>query len=408
MNDSSGSRIPLHRDNQQWLYDWMVKEVGRGSHFQGDGRGDYPRSVRSHAMISKHLGLLGRKLERIGAAEAAAGHAATAGSFYFAAALRYMNAQHSIFENTSEKRKLHSALLRCHAELREVAPYRIEHVDIPWNGTTVSGLLHLAPVPDPAPCVFYIPGCDITKESWPNPYFNQALERGMHVFSFDGPGQGESNLRGVALTADNYEDAASHALDYLVGRPEVDSDQIGVYGLSFGSRWALRVAAHDHRVRSVAAPWATYGDLRHLMNEESPRFKQLFSYLTQAADERSLDDFVRDFTLSGYVGRIECPVLLACGEYDPRSPLDEVYEIYDEIAAPTELWVFEDQHHMTSLTGGGGSQWQKDMHALACDWLLDRARDVPLRNTGVVYLGSGTTGPNGDHVITKRHWHDDI
>jgi hypothetical protein len=50
----------------------------------------------------------------------------------------------------------------------------------------------------------------------------------MHVFSFDGPGQAESNLRSIRLTADNYEDAASTALDYLVQRSEVDAARIGV------------------------------------------------------------------------------------------------------------------------------------------------------------------------------------
>ena len=65
-----------------------------------------------------------------------------------------------------------------------------------------------------APDLLY-PGLDTLKEAWPHPFFNAAHQRGMHVLSFDGPGQAESNLRGIRLTADNYEDAASTALDYL-------------------------------------------------------------------------------------------------------------------------------------------------------------------------------------------------
>jgi hypothetical protein len=74
-----------------------------------------------------------------------------------------------------------------------------------------------------APLIFYIPGCDTLKEAWPHPFFNAAHQRGMHVFSFDGPGQAESNLQAIRLTADNYEHAASTALDYLVQRPEIDT-----------------------------------------------------------------------------------------------------------------------------------------------------------------------------------------
>ena len=75
------------------------------------------------------------------------------------------------------------------------------------------------------PLVFYVPGCDQTKEAWPHPYYNQALQRGMHAFSFDGPGQGESNLRGIRLTADNYEEAASAAIDYLAQAPGSRSEE---------------------------------------------------------------------------------------------------------------------------------------------------------------------------------------
>jgi hypothetical protein len=34
---------------------------------------------------------------------------------------------------------------RCYDQVITLAPYRIEHVDIPWNGTLVSGNLHLCP-----------------------------------------------------------------------------------------------------------------------------------------------------------------------------------------------------------------------------------------------------------------------
>ena len=402
------NRPRLQRDDQQWVFDWVIKETGRVYHFQPDARGDLPTSVRSHAMISKHVGLAARKMERLAESEALAGHPETALDFYFRASLQFMAAQHVVFATNDEKRYLHDSLMRCYDRVRELAPYRIEHVDIPWNGTTVSGNLHLAPAENPAPLVFFIPGCDVTKESWPNPSWNQALQRGLHVFSFDGPGQGESNLRGIRLTPDNYEQAASVALDYLLQRPEIDPQRIGIYGLSFGSFWALRFAAHEPRARAVVAPWATYSDLYYLMTEESPRFKQLFAYLTQSATEAELDATTSRMTLSGLVDRIQCPTLLMSGEYDPRSPLEDVYRLYDQITAPKELWVFADQHHHTSLVGGGRrSLWEADVHGVACDWLRDRFTDRPLNHPGdVVYLDSASAGPNGASVRLKRRWYE--
>jgi dienelactone hydrolase len=182
--------------------------------------------------------------------------------------------------------------------------------------------------------IFYIPGCDTLKEAWPHPFFNAAHQRGMHVFSFDGPGHAESNLRNIRLTANNFEDAASAALDHLVQRPEIDAGQIGVYSISLGSFWGLRFAARDRRIRGIAAPAASCCEKYFLMDLESPRWKQLFAYLTQSKTEAELDAVVGEMTLDGYMDKIACPALLAVGEYDPRGPLDEVYRIFDQVTAP--------------------------------------------------------------------------
>src|SRR5918992_1457674 len=98
MGDSQPhGRIRLRRDSQQWEFDRVVKETGRVFHFQPPGRGGLPPSVRMHAMISKHVGKVGQRLERLAAEEAGAGHDATAMDLYFDAATAYAEAQHTIF-----------------------------------------------------------------------------------------------------------------------------------------------------------------------------------------------------------------------------------------------------------------------------------------------------------------------
>lgn len=401
-------RPHLRRDDQKWVFDWIIKETGKVFHFQSDGRGRLPRSVRSHDMIAKHMGLSARRLERLAQAEAQAGHRETAMEIYYQAALQYLDAQHVVFETGDEKRYLHGGLMRCYDKVREYAPYRIEHVDIPWNGTVVSGNLHLAPGEGPGPLIFYVPGCDQTKEAWPHPCYNQALQRGMHAFSFDGPGQGESNLRGIRLTADNYEDAASAAISYLLTRPEIDPRKIGVYALSFGSFWGMRIAAKERRICAVAAPWASFVDKYYLMTEESPRYKQLFAYLTQSSTEDELDRVVSGMTMEGRMEQIACPTLIVTGEYDPRAPVEEVYRLFDQMKAPAELWLLPDQHHNGSVTmRARSSVWEADIHAFVCDWLRERFNGVPVRHPGkVLYLEPSGAGPNDPTVGHKRRWFD--
>lgn len=403
-------RIRLRRDNQQWEFDRAIRDTGRVYHWQPPGPGRLPDSVRMHAMISKHLGKQARRFERLAEAEAAAGHDVTATEFYFDASVTYGHAQHPIFVNDDEKAMLHRASIRCYDEVRALSPLTIEHVDVPWRDTVVSGNLHLADVEGPAPLVFFIPGCDMTKEMFPHPLYNVAAQRGMHIFVFDGPGQGESNLRGITLTLDNYEDAASAALTHLLARDDVDPARVGLQTVSFGSWWGVKFAAADERIRAAYFPWASICDKYWLFEEESPRYKQLFSYLTGASSEAELDEFIAGMGLEDVIPQISCPTLYTVGEYDPRSPLEEVLWLFDRATAPAELWVHEDRHHMANVRSGktgGTPMWAADTHTLGMDWLRDRFDDRPVEREGQVsWLEPNGAGPNSPATPRKRRWFD--
>ena len=381
----------------------------QGLPFPGRGAGS-PAQKRAQPRHDQQApGITGATHGSAGASpRQAAGHPETALDFYFQATALYGGAQHIIFETNDEKRYLYAGVRRCYDQVIALAPYRLEHIDIPWNGTLVSGNLHLCPNRTSAPLVFYLPGCDSLKEVWPHPFFNAAHQRGMHVFSFDGPGHPESNLRGIRLTADNFEDAASTALDYLVQRPEIDATQIGVYSISLASFWGMRFAARDRRIRAIAAPAASVAEKYFLMDLESPRWKQLFAYTTQSKTEAELDAVMGDMTLDGYMAKITCPTLLAVGEYDPRGPIDEIYRMFDQLTAPAELWVFADQHHMPSIGAGeSNTNWAAPCMApcaTGCATASPTSRCViPAR-----WCTSSLTvaGPIASAVALKRKWYE--
>ncbi|MFQ5879851.1 MAG: alpha/beta hydrolase family protein [Dehalococcoidia bacterium] len=402
--------VRLRRDRQQWIFDWLVKETGRVFHWDQEGRGDLPATVKSHRMISKHLGKRALRQERIAREEEEAGHTETAMDFYFMAAATFAAAQHPVMEDDSdEKAFLHGRSLACYDKVMQYAPHPIERVEVPWEGVNIQCNLHLLPDRRRAPCVIFIPGCDMTKEMYPPPRLNHALQRGMHLLVMDGPGQGMSNLRQIRLTADNYERAGSAVIDYLRSRPEVDADNIGVLGISFGSFWGMRLAAHDPRVKACAAPLASYVDKYYLLDEFSPRYKQLFAYLTGAASEEELDGIVAGMTMDGHTQNIRCPVLMTVGEYDARSPIELIYDLFDQVRAPKELWVFEDQFHMTTLFGAGNIG-QMDIHMVALDWLRDAmAGRFGPGHTRRLYLQVGSGGPNAKDVSPRsaRRWWED-
>jgi pimeloyl-ACP methyl ester carboxylesterase len=402
---NSESSIRLRRGGQQWIFDKMVNETGRVFHYQEPGRGRLPSSVKMHSMISHHLGQGAKRLEQIAKTEEDAGNTTTALEFYFDASSAFGHAQHTVFSVNDEKRYLHDGALRNYDAVRRLAPYAIEKIDVDFEGNTVSGYLHLAPVEGPAPIIFFIPGCDMTKEMVPHPLYNFAAQRGMHLFSFDGPGQGESNLRKLRLTTDNYERAASAALDVLLARTDVDDSKVGLYSLSFGSYWGARFAAADDRIGAAVLSWASIADKYFLFEEESPRYKQLFAFMTGASTESELDTFREQMHLDSLMPAITAPTLLTVGQYDPRSPLDEIYRLYDSMTSERELWVFENQHHQTNVKGQFALQWLGDHHSMNADWIAARLSGKPVAESGSTrWLNSTTAGPNDPQVTDRRHW----
>jgi dipeptidyl aminopeptidase/acylaminoacyl peptidase len=400
-NPRQPGQAHLHRDNQQWIFDYVIQQSKRTYHWWTDEGGSLPPTVRSHAMVSKHLGRRGQSKEAEAEAALAAGDQVSALKSYWAAARDFIKAQHHIFEVNEEKRFLYACLRRCYSRVQELCPYTIERIEVSFDGDVVAGYLHLCPDVGRAPLLFYIPGCDTTCESSPNPTDNLVHERGMHVFSFDGPGLGQSNMRGIKLTADSFERAASAALVVLTQRPEVDRDQIVTYGGGMGSYWAMRLVATDHRLRAAATK-SSYSDKYFIMNEDSPRYKRLFAFLTQSATEADLDAVMAEMNLEDHMARIQCPTLMLTGEYDHRDPLDEVYRLFDKVGAPKELWVFADQFHQ--LRFGGGIE----VYDVMLDWLGDRLDGRPMTRDGeVLYIEPGSVGPDSPTAYRKRRWYHD-
>ncbi|MBI2089019.1 MAG: alpha/beta fold hydrolase [Deltaproteobacteria bacterium] len=362
-------KLRRRRDAQQWILDHMVKTTGRVQNFATDTR-QLPPAVKTYAMISKTVGQHGLHAEALARSADAASHRVTALQAYTKAIASYIEAQHTIFEDdNAEKIYWYTRALECHARVRELAGHPIERVEVPWEKRSLPGMFHLQPDRKRRPTIIFIPGMDGTKESsGVGPLGSAFMPHGVHVFTFDGPGQGESNLRKIRITHDNYERAISAAVDYLLTRPEVDANRLGLIGSSFGSLWGLRAAATDVRIKAAAVVAVCFGDKRGIFEQASPRFKQVFMYMAGIHDEEAFDRMAEQMTSFGCGAAIRCPTLICSGEFDPLTRLNEVLAMFEEIGGPKELWVFENEFH--DYRGLGNLCEVETIHFMI-DWVMD-------------------------------------
>ena len=386
-------RPPLsdtRRKSQKWIHDYLVMTAGRPTLFDHEPR-RYPSAVKSYAMVPKHMARAGRRKQQWAAEAEAHGHLETASELYWAAIEDFHQAQHAIHSDTPQKRLYYDRLLACYDKVIELNPTAIEHVEVPWQDSSIPCIYHPVPGKPQAPAVLFAPGMDMIKEVFPEPAHNPFHRRGMHLMVMDGPGVGVSRLRGLLARPDNYELAASAVIDHLLTRPEVDSERLGVMGVSMGSYWGTRIAAHDRRVRAVATVSACYGSKKPIFEQASPRFKWAFMYMAGIDDEAEFDRMAEEMTAIGLGPSIQCPALMVVSEYDQLSYLEDSLALFDELGGPRELWLLEDESHsMAGLPHFAGNDARHSM----IDWLRDVFQSgLPPDHAKIVRMPRAGRGP---------------
>ncbi len=368
-------RPKLGKNNQQWIFDYLIRSTGSSAHWEYSAN-VLPAEVKQWDMIYKAMEKHAGRYEEVAKKAEAAGHFQTAWELYSRAAEDYYSGQHTLCElEHPAKQRMYASVLRCHEKVRKYSAHPIEKLEIPWGDKTLPALLHLVPGKKKAPCIIYIPGMDQNKESFPNARgtmlaVNPFIQRGMHALSIDGPGQGESYMRKIWVRPDNHNEAAKAAVDYLLTRPEIDGDKIGIYGVSMGSYWVAHIAASEPRIKAASGAMGTYFmNRRPIFEEASPRFRLTYKFMAGIEDDDEFDELVvNKMTCKGIGKKIKCPFLVQTGEFDPLNPLEEADAFWKEIAGPKEMWVMEDDFH-SSFTGGLCNIPLSHIHA---DWLKDK------------------------------------
>ena len=318
----------------------------------------------------------------------------TARQLYHRAAICYGRAQHMVpVHGDEQKVRWFAGLYRCFDKVIDFSEGTMKKESIEFiPDQTTHCILHKAPGAGPKPTVIFLPGMDQVKEDVPNPYNNDYTIRGMNICSMDGPGQGECNANGVWQTEDNYPQAASAVIDWLVTQPEVDAERIGLLGFSMGSRWGVEVAANDTRIKAVCGQMANVGSFDMIFEQAQPNFKRIFMYMAGYTSESKFDDFIEGLQyLPDVAKRLKAPHLLVAGDMDELCPPEDIKTFRENLAGPSEVWLYEGVFHPMGEVAG-------EIYPGIADWLftsLTEGRPEGYKRS--VYVEDGTTISDYEH-----------
>lgn len=398
---------------QRWALDSIIQAVGMEWDQPRLGYTMYPAGpdavadfrtvgmrVRKFADMHREFAAAARRREIKAENFEKQGRQVSARESYFIAAMLYSAARWPLFENNAKSIDYNTRMVRCYDKFALSAPHPVERMEVPFGGRgkSLPGYLHLPRAPGPGekfPCVIGIDGMDGSKEIMCSMYGDKFLERGMANFIYDGPGQGECTIREIRVTEKNHMDAAVAVWNCLVRHPHIDAERVVVWGISFGSFFALQAAAAlGARIKGVAVTFVNHeAGLNSIMEMAAPSFKMRFMYMAGYDDEAKFDEFMKKFTVQPLIPKLKCPVLIQGGEDDELSPIEFSEDLAAKLKVPRKFVVYEGERH--AIGGNTASYFGESWFTMLADWCLDRieGKRPPNERVHINSLGQATMMP---------------
>ena len=180
----------------------------------------------------------------------------------------------------------------------------------------------------------------------------------------------------------------SAVVDWLVGRPEIDPERIGINGLSFGTFFSTIAAAHEPRIRAcIAMSTCLEPGHRTIFEEASPTFKKRFMYMSGITDEAEFDAFRQTITWEGHAEKIRAAYLCVAGEAEELSPLEHSERLVAALQGPKQMVVYQESRH--SVGNVPAANLGPFPSILLADWLADRLAGKAFVSERWYVTGSG-------------------
>lgn len=281
----------------------------------------------------------------------AAGRLLSAGEKYNRAATYYLTCERLQAHGAPGRLELYQRFLATFARGLTLSQENCERVEIPYEGSHISGLYVRAEgVDGPAPILVQVNGLDSTKEmkyrvglpAW-------LAKRGVASLIIDQPGTGEAlRLHGLTARYDS-EHWASRVVDWLETRSDVDAKRIGLEGVSLGGYYCPRAVAFEPRF-ACGVVWGANHDWRDVQKrrlEKEGNFPvpHYWAHVCWVWGAKNTEDFMRiaeNVHLDGVLDRIKVPFLVTHGEQDSQIPLKWAQRTYEQLinSPKRELKIF--------------------------------------------------------------------
>ncbi|OFW34675.1 MAG: hypothetical protein A3J28_03435 [Acidobacteria bacterium RIFCSPLOWO2_12_FULL_60_22] len=278
------------------------------------------------------------------------GRPVTASEYFLRAATFYQNACWPQPESDPRMLPTYHKMMEVANQAYRLVPPPFEHVEIPYEGSTLASYFSKprGAAGQRFPVIYAYGGADSAIYGGGGGSF---VARGMAYLAVDGPGQGGSlRLKRLYAPPDS-ERVGKAVIDYLVTRPDVDPNRIGITGTSMAGYAAPRCASGDKRIRACAANSCAYSLLEDIF-DYFPPIQERIRWLIGARDLADARKKIAEFTMEGRASLIECPLLIGYSKDDRIMDPQGAFRLYQAAVHSKREMVEGIGHNHPTRVGG--------------------------------------------------------
>lgn len=338
--------------------------------------------VKKLADITPAFEGLAKKREALAATAEENGDPVAMRDHSYIAAVHWASAMWLVDENNDQLRLYNDRKRANFTKYIGLASHHVEWVEIPYRGKQLPAIFHLPPGYQPGtkvPAIVALSGMDGFKERSVALYADPYLERGVAVLALDGPGYWESPVRGLYVDVPGWAETGKETMKWLLARPEIDAERIGVTGVSFGTFFSAILMSDEPRYKACAAIGTCYEPGgRRIFDEASPTFKRRFMFMSGITSESEFEDFRKTLDWHGYAEKIKAPYLVVAGGSDELCPLEAAEAFVKTLGGPKQLVIYEDSRH--SVGGVPSTVNGPDPRPYTVEWMMARLNGKPFKS----------------------------
>jgi 2,6-dihydroxypseudooxynicotine hydrolase len=278
--------------------------------------------------------------EELGRESLRDGFKLTASEHLIRAAIYYHFAKFVFVQDAKQMRAAHMKAVACYRDGVAHARPPGDRIELSFQDKKIYGVLR-KPNLSNTPVLIMAPGLDSTKEEI-HAYEEPFLARGIAVLAIDGPGQGEAEYD-IPIGGD-YERAATAVVDWIEGRPDLNAQKIGIWGVSLGGYYAPRAAAYEKRIKACIALSGPF-EWDRIWDGLPELTRETFRVRSHSKDEMQARAVAKTLTMKEAAARITCPIFIVTGRQDRLVPASHAEQLAKAVSGPVELMIVEDGGH---------------------------------------------------------------